>query len=144
MEQEAFVSRIWALGAEAGHRSHEGANAHSALVDWFWLYPHPPPPLPLFLCTVFSVFSHIDHCFYRHLLSLPICSDPTSPVCVFTEKPAVLLQRGWNRSIMICMVTRIVQQVSNESLPQTNTFHKLTLPATTLSWPAEKVLRQWV
>lgn len=46
---------------------------------------------------------------------------------VFTVKP-VPLQGGWNRSITICMVARIVQQVSNESLPQTNTFHKSTLP----------------
>lgn len=56
MEQEAIVSRIWALGAEAGHRSHEGANAHSALVDWSWLYPQPPTEPPItFLCL-----SHTD------------------------------------------------------------------------------------
>lgn len=42
VEQEAIVRRIWALAAEAGHRSHEGANAHSALVDWSWFYTYPP------------------------------------------------------------------------------------------------------
>lgn len=47
MEQEAFVSRIWALGAEAGHRSHEGANAHSAFVDWFWPYTQSPAEPPV-------------------------------------------------------------------------------------------------
>ena len=122
MEQEAIVSRIWALGAVAGHRSHEGANAHSALVDWSWLYPPPtttPPPLSLYLVlsplpqTVFMVIFP-DFLFYLikpHLSSV---------------NPAALLQRAWNRSITICMVARIVQQVSNESLPHTNTFHKST------------------
>ncbi|CAB1444371.1 unnamed protein product, partial [Pleuronectes platessa] len=43
-------------------------------------------------------------------------------------KPAVVLQSGLNRSITICMVARIVQEASNESLPHTNTFHKSTLP----------------
>lgn len=142
VEQEAFVNRIWALGTEASHRSHEGANAHSALVDWFWFYPPsstPPPihPLPppsqpphsllfslltrrslYFIVTFFSLFSSFLLCLY---------------VSVFTLKPAFMLQGGWNRSITICMVARIVQQVSNESLPQTSTFHKSTLPPTKLS-----------
>lgn len=57
MEQEAIVSRIWALGAEAGHRSHEGANAHSALVDWSWQYPQPPAePHVTFLWLGHAVF----------------------------------------------------------------------------------------
>lgn len=122
MEQEAIVSRIWALGAVAGHRSHEGANAHSALVDWSWLYPPPtttPPPLSLYLVLspsrkLFLWSSFLTSFFYLikpHLSSV---------------KPAALLQRAWNRSITICVVARIVQQVSNESLPHTNTFHKST------------------
>lgn len=44
VEQEAIVSGIWALSTEAGHRSHEGANADSALVDW--LRPCPPKSIP--------------------------------------------------------------------------------------------------
>lgn len=44
VEQEAIVSGIWALSTEAGHRSHEGANADSALVDW--LRPCPPQSIP--------------------------------------------------------------------------------------------------
>lgn len=57
MEQEAIVSRIWALGAEAGHRSHEGANAHSALVDWSWPYPQPAAEPPVtFLWLGHAVF----------------------------------------------------------------------------------------
>lgn len=78
VEQEAIVSRIWALGAVAGHRSHEGANAHSALVDWSWLYPPPtttPPPLSLYLFSPPPA-----NCFYGHLSWLPFLSDQTSPV----------------------------------------------------------------
>lgn len=83
MEQEAIVSRIWALGAEAGHRSHEGANAHSALVDWSWLYPPPTTSPPSFAVPFFFLFPHIDQCFYGHLSSLPISSDQT--IHVYSE-----------------------------------------------------------
>lgn len=63
MEQEAIVSRIWALGAEAGHRSHEGANAYSALVDWSWPYTQPPAEPPVtFLWLGHAVFTTILAC----------------------------------------------------------------------------------
>lgn len=91
MEQEAIVSRIWALGAEAGHRSHEGANAHSALVDWSWLYP-PPTTSPPSLQYLFSFSSHtlinIFIVIFPHFL-FPLIKPYMS-----TVKPAVLLQIG--------------------------------------------------
>lgn len=101
VEQEGIVSRIWVLGTEAGHRSHEGANAHSALVDWSWLYPTPTtttslyPPLALSLAVPCSLFL-LTHAslFYGHLFVLHFSSDQTSTIWLFfTVKPAVLSQR---------------------------------------------------
>lgn len=97
MEQEAIVSRIWALGAEAGHRSHEGANAHSALVDWSWPYPQSPAEPPVtFLWhgpAVFMVY-------------------PLSTILASTEISCFLRQRGWDRSIAICIVAITVSTKS--------------------------------
>lgn len=57
VEQEAIVSGIWALSTEAGHRSHEGANADSALVDWLRPYPpHNPSHPTLSLLYTFPPF----------------------------------------------------------------------------------------
>lgn len=82
VEQEAIVSRIWALGTEAGHRSHEGANAYSALVDWFWLCPSPHSTLPnttasmlylLFSPPIRFIHDYFFHTFHvlssKHLLN---------------------------------------------------------------------------
>lgn len=85
-------------------------------------YTPRPPPLPhLSLCTCSlplpqTVFMVIFPDFLFYLIKPHLSS----------VNPAALLQRAWNRSITICMVARIVQQVSNESLPHTNTFHKST------------------
>lgn len=97
MEQEAIVSRIWALGAEAGHRSHEGANAHSALVDWSWPYPQPP-------AEPHVTFPWLSHAVFTVVPPLPPCLPPL--------KPAVLMQRGWDQSIAICMVAITVSDES--------------------------------
>lgn len=137
LEQEAIVSRIWALGTEAGHRSHEGANAHSALVDWSWSHP-PHLPTTTFLSLLFFSLSLLTHRsqFYGFIFVTCVFSfDQSSLAGVYRKKKTQLFycRGGGNGSIIICMVARIVQQVSNESLPQTSTFHKSTLPLTMLS-----------
>lgn len=126
VEQEAIVSGIWALSTEAGHRSHEGANADSALVDW--LRPCPPPRNPSHLTSsllyAFPLFHNFLMVRFLHFLRL---------VVKLHLLAAGAIVRPGRVNIHFGMVAR---SGSNEPQPLPNTFHMVTLPWASLSWSA--------
>lgn len=122
VEQEAIVSGIWALSTEAGHRSHEGANADSALVDWLRPRPPAPPPKSIPPDIIITIrVSSISQLFDGPFSTLPVPCHQTAPV--------------WSGRVDIHF-GMVARTASNEPQPLPNTFHMLTLPWTSLSWSA--------
>lgn len=130
------MSGIWALSTEAGHRSHEGANADSALVDW--LGPcSPPPPKSIPPDIIITIrLSSIPN-FFDAPFSTPSCASSSNCTCLSAGAMAGFGGGGGGGgAVGGVLFGTAARTASNEAQPLPNTFHMLTSPWTSLSWLA--------